>query len=57
MINLETKEEIRLDKIKDAFIYLGCGKEGYGHIRKCINGDKESYMGYAFNITDVAITD
>lgn len=57
MLNLETKEEIRLDKIKDAFIYLGCGKEGYGHIRKCINGDKESYMGYAFKITDVAITD
>lgn len=61
MINLETKEEIRLNKIKDAFIYLECGKKGYNHIRECLNGDKESYMGYAFktvdDITDVAITD
>lgn len=61
MINLETNEEIMLEKIKDAFPYLGCGKEGYGYINKCINGEKKSYKGYAFktaeDMTDVAITD
>lgn len=61
MINLETNEKIMLEKMKDAFPYLGCGNEGYGYINKCINGERKSYKGYTFktaeDMTDVAITD